>query len=64
MPLDSPASRAARYREIAHRLWRVSLDQSKDIAFEDRRKLATVADQLEDLAEAVEDELPVSRGDA
>jgi hypothetical protein len=55
--LASAASRAARYREIAHRLWRVSLDQSKDI-FEDRSKLATIADQLENLAEAMEDELP------
>ena len=59
MPLDNPASRAARYRQIAHRLWRVSLDQSKDINFEARSRIATVADELEDLAEAVEDELPV-----
>ena len=57
MPLDNHASRAARYREIADRLWRMSLDQSKDIAFEDRRKLATIADQFEDLAEGVEHEL-------
>ena len=61
MPLDSPASRAARYREIvryreiAHSLWRISRDQSKDINFEARRRLATVADELEDLADAVED---------
>ena len=44
---------------IAHRLWRMSLDQNKDIGFEARRRIATVADELENLAEAVEDELPV-----
>ena len=53
MPLDNPASRAARYREIARSLWRISCDQSKDIHFEARRRLATVADELEDLANVV-----------
>ena len=61
MPLDNPASRVARYREIAHSLWRISRDQSKDIHFEARRRLATVADELEGLADAVENELSVER---
>ena len=59
MPLDSPASRAAHYREIADSLWRMSLDQTKDISFEARRRIAAVADELEDLAKAVEDQGPV-----
>lgn len=57
--LTSSASRATRYRDIAYRLWRISLDQSKDIPFEARRRLGALADELEDLAEAVEDELPI-----
>jgi hypothetical protein len=51
------ASRAARYREHGYALWRMSTDQSKDISFETRRKLAHIADELEDLAERVEDEI-------
>ena len=57
--LPGSASRAARYREISHKLWRISLDQAKDIPFEARSRLATIADELQDLAEAVEDELAI-----
>lgn len=49
-------SRAARYREYGYTLWRLSTDQSKDISFEARRKLAHLADQLEDLAERLQNE--------
>ena len=42
----SPISRAARYREIAYRLWRMSTDRSLDIGFETRSRLATIADDL------------------
>lgn len=58
LSVDSdPASRAVRYREIAYRLWRMSLDQRRDVSFEARGCLATIADELEDLAERVEDEI-------
>jgi hypothetical protein len=54
-----PISRAARYREIAYRPWRMSTDRSLDIGFETRNRLATIADNLEDLAERVEDKIEV-----
>ena len=52
MPPDRQ-SRAAHYREIGYRLWRLSLDQRRDIDFEDRRELAIVAEEFETLAERV-----------
>jgi hypothetical protein len=55
----SPIPRAARYREIAYRLWRMSTDRSLDIDFETRSRLATIADDLEDLAGRVEDKIEV-----
>ena len=53
---SDPASRAADYREFGYRLWRISLDQRRDLGFEIRRELATLADEFEDLADQVEDE--------
>ena len=50
------AQRAETYRKIGYRLWRLSLDRSKDISFEDRSQLATIANGLEELAERVEKE--------
>ncbi len=44
----SPIPRAAQYREIAYRLWRMSTDRSLDIGFETRSRLVTIADDLED----------------
>jgi hypothetical protein len=52
---SDPAFRAERYRDISYRLWRLSLDQRRDISFENRRKLADIAEKLEDLAAHVED---------
>ena len=57
----SAVPRAARYREIAYRLWRMSTDGSLNIGFETRHRLATIADDLEDLAERVEDGIEVER---
>jgi len=51
----SPIPRAAQYREIAYRLWRMSTDRSLDIGFETRSRLVTIADDLEDLADDLED---------
>ena len=49
-------ARAARYREISYELWRVAIDQSKDVSFEARRQLAQIAEDLEQLAARVEAE--------
>ena len=37
-------------------MWRISLDQRRDLGFEIRRELATIADEVEDLADQVEAE--------
>ena len=47
-------TRAARYREIAYELWRLALDQRRDVSFETRRELATIAEDFEQLAARVE----------
>jgi hypothetical protein len=39
--------RAAEYREIGYRLWRLSLDRGNELGFEDRSLIATTADELE-----------------
>ena len=52
----SAKERAAEYRDIAYRLWRISLDQRRDLGFELRRELAIIADEIEDLADKVEEE--------
>ena len=53
---SDPESRAADYREFGYRLWRISLDQRRDIDFELRRELTIMADEFEDLAGRVEEE--------
>jgi len=52
----SSRSRAVRYREMGYRLWRISTDRRRDISFELRSKLAQIADDLEGLADRLEDE--------
>jgi hypothetical protein len=47
-------TRAARYREIAYELWRLAIDQRRDLSFETRRELTTIAEDLEQLAARVE----------
>jgi hypothetical protein len=44
----------ARYREIAYELWRLAIDQRRDVSFETRRELTTIAEDLEQLAARVE----------
>ena len=50
----SAEDRAARYREIAYELWRLALDQRREVSFETRRELATIAEDFEQLAARVE----------
>ena len=49
-----PKKRAATYREIAYKLWRLSLDQRKNVAFELRSHVARIAEDLERFAGRVE----------
>jgi hypothetical protein len=42
--------KAAWYRDIADQLWRISLDQSRDIRFEGRSRLASMAVEFEERA--------------
>jgi hypothetical protein len=35
----------------------MSLDRGNDLGFEDRSRIATIADELEDLADAIEEEI-------
>jgi hypothetical protein len=52
---DDLSSRAERYRDIAQRLWRLSLER-QGASFETRRSLGEIAEGFEDLAERVENE--------
>jgi hypothetical protein len=52
---DDLSSRAERYRDIAQRLWRLSLDR-QDVRFEVCRSLGEIAEGFEDLAERIQKE--------
>ena len=43
-----PIARAARYREIAYRLWRMSTDRSLDIGFETRSRFMLASNEVGD----------------
>jgi hypothetical protein len=47
----------ARYREISEELWRISIDAGQSVSFETRARLATIADEFEELAARIEDEI-------
>lgn len=50
-------SRAARYREISDELWRISTEAGRSISFDNRTRLATLADKFREMADRIEDEI-------